>query len=178
MADQPRVTRDLLDRVVQKLFQVGLSVQSASGLPGDVARERLAEALDQLDDAIQAIRNYAFERSCPVRDGLVGELSRHPGEEALDGRDGDPAQHGPVERLAQRPERRPVDADQCHQRALGPEVDEREIGVKDREQLAARPGGLPAQRQPARLLRPGQLADLHPDQLGDDTRPTRARPGP
>ena len=69
VADQPRVTRDLLDRVVQKLFQVGLSVQSASGLPGDVARERLAEALDQLDDAILAIRNYAFERSAPLGTG-------------------------------------------------------------------------------------------------------------
>jgi anti-anti-sigma factor len=69
VADQPQVTRDLLDRVVQKLFQVGLSVQSASGLPGDVARERLAEALDQLDDAILAIRNYAFERSAPLGTG-------------------------------------------------------------------------------------------------------------
>ena len=55
--------------MVQKLFQVGLSVQSASGLPGDVARERLAEALDQLDDAILAIRNYAFERSAPLGTG-------------------------------------------------------------------------------------------------------------
>ena len=60
VAEQPQVTRDLLDRVVNRLFQVGLSVQAASGLPGDVARKRLAEALDQLDDAIQEIRNYAF----------------------------------------------------------------------------------------------------------------------
>ena len=174
-ADQPRVTRDLLDRVVNRLFQVGLSVQAASGLPGDVARERLAEALDQLDDAIQEIRNYAFgQRPGPVSDGLVGELSRHLGEEALDGRDGDPVQHGPVERLAQRAQRRPVDAGQRDQRALSPEVGQREVGVEHREQLAARAGGLPAQRQPARLLRPGQLADLYPDQLGDDA---RAHPG-
>ena len=65
MADQPQVTRDLLDRVVQKLFQVGLSVQSASGLPGDVVRERLAEALDQLDDVILEIRNYAIRAFSP-----------------------------------------------------------------------------------------------------------------
>ena len=65
-ADQPQVTGDLLDRVVGQLFQVGLSVQAASGLPGDVARERLAKALDQLDDAIEEIRNYAFERSDPL----------------------------------------------------------------------------------------------------------------
>ena len=69
VADQPQVTRDLLDRVVHRLFQVGLSVQAASGLPGDVARERLAEALDQLDDVILAIRNYAFERSALLGTG-------------------------------------------------------------------------------------------------------------
>ena len=69
VADQPRVTRDLLDRVVNRLFQVGLSVQAASGLPGDVARKRLAEALDQLDDAIEEIRNYAFGHPAPLATG-------------------------------------------------------------------------------------------------------------
>ena len=52
--------KDLLDRVVHRLFQVGLSLQAASGLPGDVARRRLADALDQLDDVISEIRDYAF----------------------------------------------------------------------------------------------------------------------
>jgi anti-anti-sigma factor len=66
VADQPQVTSDLLDRVVHRLFQVGLSVQAASGLPGDLARKRLAEALDQLDDAIEEIRNYAFGHPAPL----------------------------------------------------------------------------------------------------------------
>jgi anti-anti-sigma factor len=66
VADQPQVTKDLLDRVVHRLFQVGLSLQAASGLPGDVARKRLAEALDQLDDTIQEIRTYAFEHPAPL----------------------------------------------------------------------------------------------------------------
>jgi anti-anti-sigma factor len=69
VADQPQVTRDLLDRVVHQLFQVGLSLQAASGLPGDVARKRLAEALDQLDDTIQEIRTYAFEHPAPLVTG-------------------------------------------------------------------------------------------------------------
>jgi anti-anti-sigma factor len=69
VARQPQVTSDLLDRVLHRLFQVGLSVQTASGLPADVARKRLAEALDQLDDAILEIRNYAFERSAPLATG-------------------------------------------------------------------------------------------------------------
>ena len=42
------------------LFQVGLSLQTAAGLPGDVLRERLADALDQLDEVIHEIRDYAF----------------------------------------------------------------------------------------------------------------------
>jgi anti-anti-sigma factor len=59
-ADQSQVTRDLLDRVTHHLFQVGLSLQAAARLPGDVLRQRLAEALDQLDDVIHEIRDYAF----------------------------------------------------------------------------------------------------------------------
>jgi anti-anti-sigma factor len=66
VADQPHVTSDLVDRVVHRLFQVGLSVQAASGLPGDIAHKRLAEALDQLDDAIEEIRNYAFGHPAPL----------------------------------------------------------------------------------------------------------------
>ena len=66
VAEQPQVTRDLLDRVVGRLFQVGLNLQAASGLPADVLRARLAEALDQLDDAILQIRNYAFGSGDPA----------------------------------------------------------------------------------------------------------------
>ena len=65
-AEQPQVTRDLLDRVVGGLFQVGVNLQAASGLPADVLRARLAEALDQLDDAILQIRNYAFGSGDPA----------------------------------------------------------------------------------------------------------------
>jgi len=60
VADQWRGTKDLLDRVTQRLFQLGLSLQAAPDLPGDVARERLSAALDQLDEAIHEIRDYAF----------------------------------------------------------------------------------------------------------------------
>jgi anti-anti-sigma factor len=59
-ADQTHITSDLLDRVVHRLFQVGLSLQTAASLPGDVVRQRLSEALDQLDDVIHEIRDYAF----------------------------------------------------------------------------------------------------------------------
>jgi PAS domain S-box-containing protein len=59
-ADQWRLTKDLLDRVVHRLFQVGLTLQAAADVPAQVARERLSEALDQLDDTIHEIRDYAF----------------------------------------------------------------------------------------------------------------------
>src|SRR5271165_4819913 len=62
-------TGDLLDRVVHRLFQVGLSLQTAASLPGDVVRERLSDALDQLDDVIHEIRDYAFTSGGDGGDG-------------------------------------------------------------------------------------------------------------
>ena len=57
---QAQPARELLDRVVQHLFQVGLSLQAAADLPGETARERLGEAMDRLDEVIHEIRDYAF----------------------------------------------------------------------------------------------------------------------
>jgi hypothetical protein len=54
------LTRDLLDRVVHRLFQVGLSLQGTANVPAEVARERVGVALDELDEAIHEIRDYAF----------------------------------------------------------------------------------------------------------------------
>jgi anti-anti-sigma factor len=71
-ADQPRLARELLDRVVQHLFQVGLSLQAAADLPGKTARERLGEAMDQLDEVIHEIRDDAF---------TAGETDGGPGRD-------------------------------------------------------------------------------------------------
>ena len=60
VAGQPQLASNLLDRVVQHLFQVGFSLQAAAELPGETARERLGEAMDRLDEVIQEIRDYAF----------------------------------------------------------------------------------------------------------------------
>ncbi len=67
-----RGTGDLLDRVVHRLFQVGLSLQTAASLPGDVVRERLSDALDRLDDVIHEIRDYAFTSGGDGGDGGHG----------------------------------------------------------------------------------------------------------
>ena len=71
-ADQPRLARELLDRVVQHLFQVGLSLQAAADLPGKTARDRLGEAMDRLDEVIHEIRDYAF---------TTGETDDGPGRD-------------------------------------------------------------------------------------------------
>jgi anti-anti-sigma factor len=59
-AGPPQLARELLDRVVQHLFQVGLSLRAAADLPGETARERLGEAMDRLDEVIHEIRDSAF----------------------------------------------------------------------------------------------------------------------
>ena len=43
----------------------GTDPAGAGGLPGETARARLAEALDQLDDVIQELRDYAFASGDP-----------------------------------------------------------------------------------------------------------------
>jgi anti-anti-sigma factor len=71
-AGPPQLARELLDRVVQHVFQVGLSLQAAADLPGETARERLGEAMDRLDEVIHEIRDYAF---------TAGETGGDPGRD-------------------------------------------------------------------------------------------------
>ena len=71
-AGQPQLASELLDRVVQHLFQVGLSLRAAADLPGETARERLGEAMDRLDEVIHEIRDYAF---------TAGETDGGPGRD-------------------------------------------------------------------------------------------------
>jgi anti-anti-sigma factor len=59
-AVQARRNEELLDQVVNSLFDVGLSLQVAIDLPHDEARERIAGALRRLDDTIREIRDHAF----------------------------------------------------------------------------------------------------------------------
>jgi anti-anti-sigma factor len=71
-ADPPPQAKDLLDRVVRRLFQVGLSLQTAADLPGETVRQRIGEALNQLDEVIYDIRSYALTSD----DGPRGEPPR------------------------------------------------------------------------------------------------------
>ncbi|HXZ77739.1 MAG TPA: hypothetical protein VEH31_43650, partial [Streptosporangiaceae bacterium] len=60
VAQQAQRSQEVLDKVVDSLFDVGLSLQAAIDLPSDQARQHIAQALHQLDDAIRQIRDHAF----------------------------------------------------------------------------------------------------------------------
>jgi len=57
--------QELLDRITQSLFRVGLSLQAAADLPSELARERIKDALRGLDDTIRDIRDYALAPPSP-----------------------------------------------------------------------------------------------------------------
>jgi signal transduction histidine kinase len=61
-ADRDRVARDLHDSVIQRLFAIGLSLQGIiqrADVPA--TRDRLTEAVADLDDTIRQIRSTIFE---------------------------------------------------------------------------------------------------------------------
>jgi len=60
LADQAHHAGELLDRVVAGLFHVGLSLETAAGQPAELARERIGEALERLDDTVHEIRDHVF----------------------------------------------------------------------------------------------------------------------
>lgn len=62
VADRDRIARDLHDRVIQRLFAIGLSLEglSRSGLDPDVT-ERLSTAVEDLDETIRQVRSSIFE---------------------------------------------------------------------------------------------------------------------
>jgi anti-anti-sigma factor len=59
-AGQALRARELLDRVVNGLLQIGLSLQAAVELPHEAAVQQIADALHRLDDTIGEIRDHVF----------------------------------------------------------------------------------------------------------------------
>ena len=59
-AQQAHCGQDVLDSVTTSLYNAGLSLQAAAGLPHDVASNSIAAALRHLDDTIREIRDNAF----------------------------------------------------------------------------------------------------------------------
>ena len=78
--DRDRIARDLHDRVIQRVFAVGMSLQGAARLPErDQIVERVNKAVDDLDVTVTEIRTAIFELGdSPIPGGLrrsAGELT-------------------------------------------------------------------------------------------------------
>lgn len=72
-ADRADRTGELLDWTVSNIFNVGMSLQAAAGLPRDLTARRFTEALGRLDDMVREIRHHVFaERGQPMQPGLAG----------------------------------------------------------------------------------------------------------
>jgi two-component system, NarL family, sensor histidine kinase DevS len=60
--DRNRIATDLHDKIVQRLFAIGLGLQGATKLPDpDLVLERVNKAIDDLDTTITEIRTTIFE---------------------------------------------------------------------------------------------------------------------
>ena len=69
--DRDRIARDLHDRVIQRIFAVGMTLQGAARLPElDQVLERVNKAVDDLDTTITEIRTAIFELGDGM--GLLG----------------------------------------------------------------------------------------------------------
>ena len=72
LAERAQHAEDLLARVVASLFHVGLSLNTAAGQTAEMARERISEALQRLDDTTREIRDHVFRSRRPGSgDGLA-----------------------------------------------------------------------------------------------------------
>lgn len=62
LADRDRIARDLHDHVIQRLFAVGMSLESLGGLGlPEVAAARVSRSVSDLDDTIRDIRTTIFD---------------------------------------------------------------------------------------------------------------------
>ncbi len=76
--DRDRIARDLHDLVIQRLFAIGLGLESTSRLADDgTVSQRLNTAIDDLDDTIKDIRRTIFALGAPDRaTDVQAEVSR------------------------------------------------------------------------------------------------------
>lgn len=67
LEDRDRISRDLHDHVIQRLFGAGLTVESvAAGLGADGRAARLAQVVDDIDETIRQIRTSIFQLRGPL----------------------------------------------------------------------------------------------------------------
>jgi signal transduction histidine kinase len=76
--DRDRIARDLHDRVIQRIFAVGMTLQGVARMPDPTqATSRIDKAVDELDATIAEIRSTIFELGeSSVPGGLRQSISR------------------------------------------------------------------------------------------------------
>jgi signal transduction histidine kinase len=80
--DRDRIARDLHDRVIQRIYAVGMSLQGAVRLPErEQVVERVSRAIDELDDTITQIRSTIFELGDAALPGGLRQAILHLSEE-------------------------------------------------------------------------------------------------
>jgi signal transduction histidine kinase len=80
--DRDRIARDLHDRVIQRIYAVGMSLQGATRmLEREQVVERVSRAIDDLDDTITQIRSAIFELSDAALPGGLRQAVLHLSEE-------------------------------------------------------------------------------------------------
>ena len=91
VAERERIARDLHDHVIQRLFAVGLSLQSQESRTSDPRiRQRLDQAVQQVDEAIRDLRSSIFDLRAVTTDRPKG-LRRRLMDVAAGVADGGPA---------------------------------------------------------------------------------------
>jgi two-component system, NarL family, sensor histidine kinase DevS len=72
LEDRDRIARDLHDHVIQRLFAVGLGLQSVAASADESAiHARLAEAVEELDETISQIRTTIFDLHDTIPDNRL-----------------------------------------------------------------------------------------------------------
>ncbi|OXM45418.1 GAF domain-containing sensor histidine kinase [Amycolatopsis alba] len=62
LADRDRIAQDLHDHVIQRMFATGMSLQSiVPRVPDELARNRVTQAVEQLDRTVREIRTSIFD---------------------------------------------------------------------------------------------------------------------
>ena len=73
--ERDRLARDLHDTVIQRLFAIGLSLQSIASAPGTESRaERLQKIVSDIDETIRQVRTSIFELSQDLHRGVRGSV--------------------------------------------------------------------------------------------------------
>jgi signal transduction histidine kinase len=71
LGDRERIARDLHDKVIQRLFATGMTLQTVLPVTGrDDLTTRINDAVDELDVTIREIRSTIFALQTPVQRGL------------------------------------------------------------------------------------------------------------